>query len=84
MIVCAKKYPALASLMVSSDDDATYEIVRHYKDGHDSEIMETGLTRQEAQEWCKDPETSSKTAEDPENVRRTEEHGEWFDGFREE
>ena len=51
---------------------ATYEIVRFYAP-HRSEANEvqlSGLTLEEAQEHCSDPETS--------------EEGEWFDGYRTE
>ena len=38
----------------------TYKIVRKFFKGED-EVIETGLTLEEAQEHCQDPETSSKT-----------------------
>ena len=54
-------------------DEKTYKIVRKYKDmnhpDHDKEIK-TGLTREEAKEHCKDPDTK--------------EDGVWFDCFYEE
>ncbi len=54
-------------------DEKTYKIVRKYKDSshpdHDKEI-DTGLTREEAKEHCKDPDT--------------QEDGVWFDAFYEE
>lgn len=77
-----KIYPTITYVMAS--EDATYEIVRFYKDGHEQEIVKKGLTRDEAKEYCEDDETSSKTCADPENCTRTEEKGEWFCGFREE
>lgn len=80
-----KKYPVIANvLLAADDDDTTYQIVRRYKDHDKKEIMERGLTREEAKEWCRDPETSSDTAEEPANVKRTEEYGPWFDGFEAE
>ena len=54
-------------------DEATYKIVRKYKDDnhpdHNKEIA-TGLTRAEAQTHCKDPDSK--------------EDGVWFDVFYEE
>lgn len=62
----------------------TYRIIRFYKEGHRPKVMATGLTRKEAQAWCSDPETSSKTCEEPENIEHTTLYGDWFDGFEEE
>jgi hypothetical protein len=61
----------------------TYEIVRYYRDypgGH--EISHTGLTLEQAQAHCKDPETSSTTATSAQAQARTAEYGPWFDGYR--
>jgi hypothetical protein len=64
---------------------STYRIVRMYEDDmHDRETIATGLTLEEAQAHCSDPETSSSTCTEPENVARTERKGRWFDGYREE
>jgi len=49
-----------------------------------SEEINDGLTLEEAQDWCKDPETSSRTCKHPNNVARTERCGPWFDGYEEE
>ena len=54
----------------------TYKIMR-YKFEHSPEVVRTGLTLAQAQAHCEDPETSSKTATDPEP-------GQWFDGYSEE
>jgi hypothetical protein len=63
----------------------TYKIIRMYQDlAKTTEIIATGLTLQEAQDWCHDPETSSRTATSPEALNRTREYGEWFDGWTEE
>jgi hypothetical protein len=40
----------------------TYKIVRHYQRSYKSRIIDRGLTLTEAQQHCRDPETSSKTA----------------------
>ena len=49
-----------------------YEIVRFYapSQNRDNEVMQTGLTLEEAREHCNDPETR--------------EEGVYFDGYREE
>jgi hypothetical protein len=61
----------------------TYEIVRFYfKNG--SRTLKRGLTLDEAQAHCKNPETSSQTAKGYAARKRTERLGPWFDGFREE
>lgn len=86
-MVDPKKYPKVAAVLASdADPDATYRIIRHYKDGDasDNKTMETGLTLKEAQAWCKDPETSSSKCKEKENVQHTEKHGPWFDGYEEE
>ena len=55
------------------DDETTYKIVRKYKDmnhpDHDK-VIDTGLTREEAQEHCSRDDTH--------------EPGVWFDAFYEE
>ena len=51
----------------------TYEIVRFYQDENHpnhQEIIKSGLTLEEAQSHCADPETC--------------ERGVWFDGYRKE
>jgi hypothetical protein len=63
----------------------TYQIKRFYQKGPElTEVIRGGLSLEEAQEHCEDPETSSRTCEDEDNVARTEEHGPWFDGYEEE
>lgn len=63
----------------------TYSITRMYfRDDVDNYVVKRGLTLDEAQAWCRDPETSSSTATSPEAVARTEEFGPWFDGYDEE
>ena len=50
----------------------TYKIIRFYAPGidKDNETVKTGLTLEEAQDHCRDPDTR--------------EDGVWFDGFNEE
>ena len=66
------------------DDDTTYKIVRRYFRGHERKVIETGLTLEEAQAHCQDPETSSKTCTTLANIQHTEDYGPWFDGYDEE
>ena len=64
---------------------ATYRIVRMYQNPSIvSEWIDTGLTLEEAQDHCKDPETSSKTATHIKHTTLTKIFGEWFDGYEEE
>lgn len=64
---------------------ASYRIVRMYKDHYPNRrIIARGLSLEQAQEWCKDPETSSSTCKKHHNRKRTERIGAWFDGYEEE
>lgn len=66
-------------------DGSTYAVRRYFQDPDKSwEGVATGLTLREAQEHCRNPETSSKTCTTIEGRRRTEEFGAWFEGFTEE
>ncbi len=60
----------------------TYEIIRHYSNGYPKKLIAEGLTLGEAQEHCKDPETSSSTCSA--KVQQGEQACEWFDGYEEE
>ncbi len=61
----------------------SYSIVRFYQDGRGSDVIEEGLTLEEAQEHCNDPETSSRTASE-ETLEALGIDCAWFDGYREE
>lgn len=61
----------------------TYKIIRFFASGKRI-TLKYGLTLEEAQKYCKDPETSSKTATKYKARVRTREHGEWFDGYAKE
>lgn len=66
----------------------TYKIVRNYFRTHylsrPKTTIRRGLTLEEAQAHCRNPETSSRTCKLLRNVRRTERLGPWFDGYTEE
>lgn len=63
----------------------TYKILRFYKDERkDREVIKTGLTLEQAQQHCDDPESSSQTCKQPENKSHTKKHGDWFDGYTKE
>lgn len=64
-----------------------YKIVRHFytpgREGYRNRVIRTGLTLEEAQAHCKDPETASKTATSARVARYTAKRGPWFDGYEE-
>lgn len=59
-----------------------YKIVCYYRSGR-KRTVETGLTLEQAQAICNDPETSSSTAKGAAARRRTKLNGEWFYGYTE-
>jgi hypothetical protein len=63
-----------------------YKIVRGYFNfrKYGKRTIKSGLTLEQAQEHCRDPETSSRTCKKAVNVRRTRTRGPWFDGYEEE
>lgn len=63
----------------------TYKIIRFY--GPPKNRKRTifhGLTLQEAQAWCNDPETSSETVVTERARSYTQRIGRWFDGYQKE
>lgn len=64
----------------------TYKVVRFYFSDPDLNrtVTQTGLTLEEAQDHCNDPESSSSSCTTPEGTQRTADHGPWFDGYEEE
>lgn len=64
-----------------------YKIIRFFKrdqvNGRIKRVIKTGLTLEQAQAHCQDPETSSKTATSAKMKRYTLAHGPWFDGYEE-
>ena len=61
----------------------TYQIIRKFANG-DSKTITTGLTLEEAQEHCSDPETSSRTCTSAEGRELTSVAGAWMDCYYEE
>lgn len=59
-----------------------YKIIRNYFSGSHRTIT-TGLTLEEAQAHCSDPETSSSTCTTASTKRITVRNGEWFDSYEE-
>ena len=60
-----------------------YKIVRMYFWGG-RRTINTGLTLEQAQEHCHDPETSSRTCTKSAGKARTKRMGPWFDGYAQE
>lgn len=60
-----------------------YKIVRHYLHKR-KRTIERGLTLDEAQAHCNDPETSSRTATTARAKAITRRNGPWFDGYERE
>jgi hypothetical protein len=63
----------------------TYKIVRaFFNSEHRSKVIVRGLTLDEAQAWCNNPETSSMTCKSVKSAKLTERYGAWFDGYEAE
>jgi len=60
-----------------------YKIVRGYFHGG-RRVIKSGLTLEQAQAHCSDPETSSRTCRKSAGRKRTAARGHWFDGYTEE
>ena len=64
-----------------------YQIVRMYQKDSSREryqrVIKSGLSLEEAQAWCQDPETSSSTCTEQAGCARTTQRGHWFDGYQE-
>lgn len=63
-----------------------YKIVRIYINSElvpNRRTIKTGLTFEEVQAHCRDPETSSRTCKKAVNRRHTKQYGPWFDSFEE-
>lgn len=63
----------------------SYKIVRmFFDDDVPNMVLKSGLTLEEAQKHCRDPETSSSTCTQDELLALTDERGMWFDGYEED
>jgi hypothetical protein len=63
----------------------TYKVIRKFYDpDFDDQIIEDGLTLEQAQARCRDKETSSRTCTLEDNVALTKLVGPWFDAYEEE
>ncbi|MEJ7804106.1 MAG: hypothetical protein WKH68_12175 [Candidatus Limnocylindria bacterium] len=62
----------------------SYDITRFYASDEPARTIARGLTLEQAQAHCKDPETSSSTATSDEATAHTRTYGLWFDGYEEE
>ena len=62
----------------------TYKVIRMFRDSKKRMVIKTGLTLEEAQEHCRDPETSSSTATGLTEKMLTRNFGPWFDGYDKE
>jgi hypothetical protein len=61
---------------------STYKIIRKFQsDLVEDQELQGGLTLEQAQEHCSDPETSYRTCTSQEGKERTEQFGPWFDAF---
>lgn len=60
-----------------------YKIIRRGLNGYRRQIK-SGLTLEQAQEHCRDPETSSQTCTRADRKRITARIGPWFDGYEQD
>lgn len=87
-VLCGKiamdRNDGFCSTECKKDSEQKYKIVRMFFEGYPNKIVKRGLTLEEAQAWCRDPETSSSTAKGKKAQRLLEKYGEWFDGYAED
>jgi hypothetical protein len=63
----------------------TYSVIRFFQRPEKRKrTVHRGLTLEEAQKHCSNPESSYKTATQPKGRERTRIHGPWFDGYEKE
>ena len=63
-----------------------YRIKRNYQNTETAprrRVIKTGLTLEQAQAHCQDPETSSSTCTRADRKAITRRYGPWFDGYDE-
>jgi hypothetical protein len=59
-----------------------YKVVRYYRNRPGVQfVIASRLTLDQAQAYCRDPETSSSTATSEAAARRTKRYGPWFVGY---
>ena len=62
---------------------ATYRVIRFFEGRYrEPFVLRKGLTKEAAQAWCADPETSSSTCTTPARRRYTRDNGRWFDSWQ--
>ena len=67
---------------MNNENPNCYYIIRQYQvDGMRPQVIKRGLTLDEAQAHCRDPETSSSTCRNNAGQARTQRVGEWFDCY---
>lgn len=67
---------------LENDMGKKYRVIRMYKEaGIRQRVIKTGLTLEQAQAHCRDPETSSSTCTRYTGRARTKACGQWFDGY---
>ena len=63
-------------------DQGRYKIVRlYFNDDKRSRTIKKGLTLEQAQAHCANPETSSSTCTSAKSRRITQRNGRWFDSY---
>jgi hypothetical protein len=63
----------------------SYKIVRmYYYEGVPSLVIKRGVTLEQAQEHCRNPESSSSTCKSAEGKLLTKRSGPWFDSYTKE
>ena len=60
---------------------AVYRIIRTFHDTGKTSVVQKGLSLEEAQAHCRDPESSSKTCQSAAGRTRTRQRGAWSDGY---
>ncbi len=62
----------------------SYKIVRFFQHNHPPKVIKRGLTLVEARAYCRNPETSSRTATGDSAKLLAKRCGPWFDGYDKE
>ena len=76
--------PVHHGAMSTRKSKGTYKIVRMFRNDHPSRMVRRGLTLEEAQAHCREPNTSSSTCTDAKGLALTRKVGPWFDGYEQE